>query len=126
GDAGARVRRAGLVASVPRRSPGSLKLLVFSSIWPNGENPTFGIFMRHRTEALARVPGVSLRVVAPVPWSPPAPSWLRIPERWRSARRVQRSETLAGLPVEHPRHLITPRVGMRRYGSWMAQGAWDD
>ncbi|HZS05702.1 MAG TPA: glycosyltransferase family 4 protein [Blastocatellia bacterium] len=100
-----------------------MNVLVFTSLWPNGEQPNFGVFVKHRALAVARLEGVRTRVVAPVPYFPKALAGAFVPEDWRTRARVKGRETIEGLPVEHPRYLVTPKVGMRFYGRWMARGA---
>ncbi|MFN0120844.1 MAG: glycosyltransferase [Blastocatellia bacterium] len=99
-----------------------MNILVFTTLWPNAEQPNLGVFIRNRTLALARRPGVNVRVVAPVPYFPRTLAGLAPPE-WRKKARIPARETLEGLAVEHPRYLVTPKVGMRYYARWMAQGA---
>ncbi len=100
-----------------------MNILVFTTIWPNSEQPAFGIFVRNRIVALARRPGVSIRVAAPAPYFP---AWLKgsaIPERWRRAARIPEFESQDGLPVWHPRYFNPPKIGMSFYDRWMAGGA---
>lgn len=100
-----------------------MNILVFSTLWPNSEQPHFGIFVRNRILALARRPGLTIRVVAPVPYFP---SWMRgalIPEHWQRMARIPEIELLDGLPVFHPRYFNPPKLGMSWYSRWMAAGA---
>ena len=99
-----------------------MNILVFTTLWPNREQPNFGAFIRHRTVALSQLAGVSLQVVAPVPYFPKALA-ARAPKDWQIKARIQEREMISGLAVEHPRYLVTPKVGMRFYGHWMASGA---
>jgi teichuronic acid biosynthesis glycosyltransferase TuaC len=100
-----------------------MNILVFTSLWPNGEQPNFGIFVRHRIAALARLEGVRVRAVAPVPYFPRPLAWPFIPAHWQRAARIPERETIAGIETYHPRYLVTPKVGMSFYGGWMARGA---
>ncbi len=104
-----------------------MNILVFTSLWPNAEQPDFGVFVKHRVAAMSNLDGVSVRVVAPVPYFPRA---LRSrlfdglwPERWLRAARIPDRETIAGIDTFHPRHMVTPKIGMSLYGRWMAIGA---
>ena len=47
-----------------------LKILAYSSLFPNIAQPRHGIFLEHRLAHLSCLPGVQVRVVAPVPWFP--------------------------------------------------------
>lgn len=100
-----------------------MNILVFTTLWPNGEEPNFGVFVKNRLVALSRLDGVQMRVVAPVPYFPKAMARSFVPTDWQIKARIAERETIAGLPVEHPRYLVTPKVGMRYYGKWLARGA---
>jgi glycosyltransferase involved in cell wall biosynthesis len=103
----------------------TMNILTFTSLWPNIEQPDFGAFVKHRVAAMARLDGVGLRVVAPVPYFPKSlAAFNPLPDRWRRMARLPETEEIDGLPTFHPRYLVTPKVGMRFYGSWMARGAW--
>ncbi len=111
-----------------------MNILTFTSLWPNIEQPNFGVFVKHRVAAMARFDGmpdgVDVRVVAPVPYFPKPLALLgQLPQHWLRLARVPEVEDPTsgendGLPTFHPRYLVTPKVGMRFYGSWMATGAW--
>lgn len=106
-----------------------MNILTFTSLWPNAEQPDFGVFVRHRVQAMAQPAGVT--VVAPVPWFPqsftrslPLAVLNRIPAHWQRAARVPEREVIGGLETFHPRHPVTPKLGMSFYGAWMARGVW--
>jgi glycosyltransferase involved in cell wall biosynthesis len=84
-----------------------MKALVFSSLYPNAAMPQLGLFVRRRAEAVARA-GVTVRVVAPVPYFPPfVPS-----PRWRAYAQIPVEERVGKLPVTHPRYVHVPGPGM--------------
>jgi len=92
-----------------------VKVLVFTSLFPNNVWPNQAIFVRERVLHLARLPGVELRVVAPVPYYPPLPGW-------RGAfRRVAPREERAGIEILHPRYAMLPKVGSRWHGAFLHQ-----
>ncbi len=47
-----------------------MNILTFTTLWPNREQPNFGVFVKHRVAAMAKLDGVNVRVVAPVPYFP--------------------------------------------------------
>jgi glycosyltransferase involved in cell wall biosynthesis len=100
-----------------------MNILVFTTLWPNSEEPNFGVFIKHRAVALSRLEDVTMRVVAPVPYFPRALAGALLPQAWQVKARIKAHESTEGLPVEHPRYLVTPKLGMRYYGRWLAQGA---
>jgi glycosyltransferase involved in cell wall biosynthesis len=87
-----------------------LRVVTFSTLYPNPAQPRFGGFVERQTLHLAHAPGVELRVVAPL-GVPPFPL-NRLP-RYRALRAVPRAETWNGLPVERPRFALLPGVGWR-------------
>lgn len=86
-----------------------MKLLSFTTLYPNAAQPIHGVFVENRLRQLAATRAAEIRVVAPVPWFPFSGSWTgsygkyaRIPER----------ETRQGLEIDHPRYPVIPKVGM--------------
>ena len=47
-----------------------LKLLTFSTLYPNSAAPVHGVFVENRLRHLLRSGEVTARVIAPVPWFP--------------------------------------------------------
>jgi teichuronic acid biosynthesis glycosyltransferase TuaC len=86
-----------------------MKILTFSTLFPNAEKPGHGIFVETRLRHLVASGQVEARVVAPVPWFPS-----RDPRFGQYARfaAVPRRETRFGIEVTHPRYLTIPKVGM--------------
>jgi teichuronic acid biosynthesis glycosyltransferase TuaC len=80
-----------------------MRVLVLSSTFPSTQQPTRGIFVRHRIRGLAK--RCDIVVVAPVPWFPL--------NRWLRAERnaVPVVEDQEGLRVYHPRFFSLPRYG---------------
>jgi teichuronic acid biosynthesis glycosyltransferase TuaC len=102
-----------------------MNILVFTSLWPNNEQPNLGVFVKNRIAALANIDGIDVRVVAPVPYFPKLFQSPIIPARWRRMARIADREMIAGIETFHPRHIVTPKVGMTFYSRWMARGAED-
>jgi glycosyltransferase involved in cell wall biosynthesis len=103
-----------------------MNILVFTSLWPNAEQPNFAVFVKHRIAAMSQLEGVDVRVVAPVPYFPEKIQFPILdrfwPGHWRKMARIPRRELVAGIETFHPRHLVTPKIGMTFYGRWMADG----
>ncbi|HET9250782.1 MAG TPA: glycosyltransferase [Candidatus Eisenbacteria bacterium] len=91
-----------------------MNVLVFTSLYPNNVQPNHGIFVQERVARVARLPGISVRVMAPVPWYPPF-----LPGARSRFRRVRAVESSAGLEVLHPRYAMIPKVGMPLHGPMM-------
>lgn len=96
-----------------------MRILTFTSLFPNQAQPTLGVFIYQRTAHLARRPGMRVEVVAPVPYSP---SWLP-GERWRAFSQVPREEQIGGLCVHHPSYLLLPKISMPLHGRLMYTGS---
>ncbi|HEX4947834.1 MAG TPA: glycosyltransferase [Blastocatellia bacterium] len=79
-----------------------------------------GIFVARRVTALAQSGKHEFQVVAPVPYYP---SFLPARGEWGLLKQVPLVEEQNGLRVYHPRYFNPPKVGMARYGQWMAQGS---
>lgn len=93
-----------------------MRVLTFTTLFPNRSRPTLGIFVRERMSAVARL--VDLEVVAPVPWAPP------IGARFRALRAIPAADETAGLRVRHPRFLSPPGEWSRLKPALLARGAW--
>jgi teichuronic acid biosynthesis glycosyltransferase TuaC len=85
------------------------RILTFSTLYPNAEMPTHGVFVENRLRHLVGGGRVEARVVAPVAWFPS-----RSPRFGRYARfaRVPQRETRHGLDILHPRYAMVPGIGM--------------
>jgi glycosyltransferase involved in cell wall biosynthesis len=100
---------------------GALKILVFSSLYPNAAQPVHGLFVERRLLEVLGTGRVQARVVAPVPLFPSASP--RFGE-YATYARVPRSETRSGLDVVHPRYPLVPKVGMSAAPLLMALATW--
>ena len=96
-----------------------MRVLTFTSLFPNAVEPLLGIFVYQRLAHLARRPGNLVQVVAPVPYFP---SWLR-GSRWQAKAQVPRHEQFGELTVYHPRYPLLPRVSMPLQGLLMFLGS---
>ena len=86
-----------------------MKILTFSTLYPDSSRPGHGIFVENRLRHLTADGSVEAKVVAPVPWFPSRNSrfgsyaeFARVPER----------EIWHDLDVSHPRYLLIPKFGM--------------
>jgi glycosyltransferase involved in cell wall biosynthesis len=86
-----------------------LRLLTFSTLYPNGQQPNHGIFVENRLRHLVASGEVLASVVAPVPWFP---SGAALFGRWAAHARTAQHETRHGLDVYHPRYPVIPKLGM--------------
>jgi teichuronic acid biosynthesis glycosyltransferase TuaC len=91
----------------PNRRP--LRLLTFTTLFPNSQQTSHGVFVENRLRHLIASGEVESIVVAPVPYFPSTAR--HFGDRARYAR-VDRQEMRHGLVIHHPRFPVIPRVGM--------------
>ena len=88
-----------------------MKVLTFTTLYPNNIWPNHGVFIKERMTHFAKLNGCEVKVVSPVPYFPR----IKIGERWKYSE-VARHEKIDGLEVSHPRYFMTPKIGMSLYG----------
>jgi teichuronic acid biosynthesis glycosyltransferase TuaC len=87
----------------------TLRILTFSTLFPDSVRPNHGVFVENRLRHLVASGEAASTVLAPVPWFPS-----RNPRFGAYARfaAVPRFERRNGLDVHHPRYVVIPRFGM--------------
>lgn len=93
--------------AVAARRP--LRLLTFTTLYPNAVRSAHGVFVENRLRHLVAGGGVELQVVAPVPWFPFRAERFG---RYAEMARVPAAETRHGVAIRHPRYPLLPRIGM--------------
>jgi teichuronic acid biosynthesis glycosyltransferase TuaC len=96
-----------------------MRILTFTTLFPNRKRPDFGIFIYQRVAHVAERPGNMVQVVAPVPYFP---SWIAS-KRWGIHGQIPREEMIGGLRVHHPRYVLLPGVLMPLHGLLMFLGS---
>ncbi len=86
-----------------------MKILTFTTLYPNAVNPHHGVFVETRLRHLTASGAVRALVVAPVPWFP---SPHAVFGRYSANARIARREERFGLTVLHPRYPLLPKIGM--------------
>ncbi|HEY1288906.1 MAG TPA: glycosyltransferase family 4 protein [Burkholderiales bacterium] len=85
-----------------------MKVLTFTTLYPNAARPAHGIFVETRLRQLLASGQVQSTVVAPVPWFPfTHPAF----GAYAAHARAPRAETRNGIEVLHPRFPALPKVG---------------
>ena len=98
-----------------------MKILTFSTLYPNAEFPSHGIFVETRLRhLLANFKNVSTQVVAPIPWFPFASPRFG---RYGKMARVAHSEVRNDVRVLHPRYVNLPKIGMTAAPYFLAQAS---
>ncbi|MFT3696319.1 MAG: glycosyltransferase family 4 protein [Kofleriaceae bacterium] len=90
-----------------------MRVLAITKIFPNALEPLSAPFNRQQFAALRE--HCDLEVLATIPWFPGA----GLIKKWSSAGKladVPAAETIAGIPVKHPRTLFVPRLAHVTWG----------
>ncbi len=86
-----------------------IKILTFSTLYPNAAQPTHGIFVENRLRHLLESGEIEVKVVAPVPWFPLAsPAF----GKYGNFAKVPMHEVRHGIEIWHPRYWVLPKIGM--------------
>ncbi len=94
-----------------------MRILTFSSLYPNSAQPGLGLFVEERLRQMLNTGAIEADVVAPVPWIPFRSSAFR---RYAEAASVPKTEIRHGISVRHPRYPLIPLVGMSATPKLMA------
>lgn len=86
-----------------------LNILTFSSLYPSNAQPQHGVFVENRLRRIRMLEGVEARVVAPVPWFPLAGKRFG---RYGAFSEIAPGESRYGIPIDHPRYPVIPKIGM--------------
>ncbi|QYU67081.1 hypothetical protein J4558_19295 [Leptolyngbya sp. 15MV] len=78
-----------------------MKLLTFSSLYPNAAQPNHGVFVENRLRHLLASGEAESTVLAPVPWFP-----------GRGGPAAPAEEMRHGIPAHHPPFVAAPGLGM--------------
>jgi glycosyltransferase involved in cell wall biosynthesis len=96
-----------------------LRILSYTTLFPNPQQPTHGVFVRERILALAKL--AEVRVVAPVPWFPRT---RLLGDRYYRYSLVPRNEIDERIAVGHPRYPVIPRLCKTADGALLAAGSF--
>ncbi len=97
-----------------------MRILLFSSLFPNAAQPNLGLFVETRLRQTLQRSDLQAHVVAPVPWFPFSSSRFGAYAKFAQAPA---SEAKDGLQIEHPRYFVIPKVGMSLTPRLMYRGA---
>lgn len=86
-----------------------MKILTFTSLYPDSTRPRHGIFIEKRVQELVSVGKAEIVVVAPCPWFPFKGE---VFSKYSEYARVPHFEVHNGIPVHHPRYPLLPKIGM--------------
>ena len=97
-----------------------MRILTFSTLYPNAVRPGHGIFVETRLRHLLASRKVESKVVAPVPWFPSGNP--RFGD-YAAFAKVPAQELRNGIDIAHPRFVAIPKIGMNLAPFLLAAGA---
>lgn len=109
------------MASLEKHLSRKIRILTFSTLYPNQLHQRHGIFVETRLKHLQKCRDVEIVVVAPVPWFPVKH---RIFGKYGKYSAVAKQEQRHGIVVYHPRYLVIPKIGMSLAPLLMAVSLW--
>jgi glycosyltransferase involved in cell wall biosynthesis len=86
-----------------------VRIVTFTTLYPNATRPQHGIFVETRLRKLVESGAVEARIVAPCPWFPFSSARFG---RYAEFTRIPRQEERFGLRIDHPRYPLLPKIGM--------------
>ncbi len=86
-----------------------MKILLFSTLFPNAAERTKGVFVENRLRHLKNDADVDVKVIAPVPYFPFTHSVFGTYAQYAKAPLYEQRD---GVDIYHPRYLVLPKVGM--------------
>jgi teichuronic acid biosynthesis glycosyltransferase TuaC len=86
-----------------------VRLLTFSTLFPNAARPNQGVFVENRLRHLVDSGEATSLVLAAVPWFP---SQATLFGDWALHAAAPAEETRHGIAIRHPRYPVIPRFGM--------------
>jgi glycosyltransferase involved in cell wall biosynthesis len=86
-----------------------IRIVTFSTLYPNEVQDTHGVFVENRLRHLVGSNKVSARVVAPVPWFPFSGAAFG---RYGQLAKAPLRERRFGIDIVHPRYPVLPKIGM--------------
>ena len=91
-----------------------MKILVFTTLYPNNMRPNHGIFIKARINSVSKSNGCQVKVIAPIPYFPS----VKIDQKWQFSQ-INEVENIDGIDVYHPRYFLIPKIGMILHGFLM-------
>ena len=86
-----------------------MKVLVFSTLYPNEQQTQHGVFVENGLKTFVANHNVEVRVCAPVPWFPLKNE---IFGQYASLAKIAKKERRHGISIDHPRYPVIPKFGM--------------
>ena len=95
-----------------------VKVLVYTSLFPNQIKTDLGVFIKKRMAAYAKRNNCELRVIAPVPYFPKTSLF----KTYSYFSHIPQREIIDDILVYHPRYPLIPKISMPFHGQLMYHG----
>jgi len=99
----------------------SVRILTFSTLFPNAAQPNFGVFVENRLRHLVESGRVDAQVLAPIPFFP---FKSKLFGDYGAFAQAPMTEMRHGLKVSHPRYLVVPKIGMYLTPNFLFRAAY--
>lgn len=93
-----------------------MKILLISTVYPNPDKPTFGVFVHEQVKQLTKL-GMDIRVICPISITPPLRLFMlkkSILSEWKSwilsIWNTPKKYTLEGIKIFYPRWVLLPKI----------------
>ncbi|PPD50224.1 MAG: glycosyl transferase family 1 [Methylobacter sp.] len=86
-----------------------MKILTYTTLYPNDVQSRHGIFVEQRLRHLLAQKQLEAKVVAPIPWFPSSSTRFGA---YADYARIAKQESRYGIDVHHPRYPVIPKIGM--------------
>jgi glycosyltransferase involved in cell wall biosynthesis len=86
-----------------------MKILSFTSLFPNSSNTRHGIFVKNRLVKIMEYYEFNISLISPIPATPFLPAKLN---PYRKQSSIAELEQVEGIQVHHPRYTHVPLIGM--------------
>jgi len=98
-----------------------VKILTFTSLYPNKINPRHGVFVKNRMDYFDQIKGTSRKVIAPTQYFPLLGLYPR--SKFHTYHQVPAKEQQGNIPVYHPRYMTIPGLNLIDAAKAMARAA---
>lgn len=98
-----------------------MRVLTFTSLYPNSHEPRRGIFVKSRMTYFDQIAGTARKVIAPVQYFPLL--GLNPQSRFHGYNQVPKEEIQDDIPVYHPRYMTLPGTHIINAAKAMASAA---
>jgi len=85
-----------------------MKVLVYTTLFPNHCQPNSAIFIKKRMFHFAQLRDCEIKVVAPIPY---CPHWSIFGKKYQYSQ-IKKYEIMDGVEVFHPRYPLIPKISM--------------